>query len=324
MSLSKAEHVLKILAAVTGTIAVITVTWTWIVTVKRQNQLATEIVAAASSPTPAPAVIPEEAPSVPVATAAPVAARTPLPPRPVVPAPIIPAAVAGGTGPLSTPYGTKSRQFRYKNPNAQSVFLAGNFNQWKPEQMKMDNNGTWFIEETLPRGVTIEYQYIVDGARIADPWGAIPSEAADNGTLKSAYIIPITHPTPRPRTSTPTPSPADSNVPKITPVPIIAPVPMGGVPETAPSPASDAVDLAALASTPGDWPKTVTIKQAGIVFPVILDGKVAGQIQATPGMQVSLVKVTPNQLTISFQGAMQVVPVSATDLIERVQASRKH
>ena len=84
------------------------------------------------------------------------------------------------------------------------------------------------------------------------------------------------------------------------------------------------MDLTTLAATPAEWPKTVTLKEGGVVFPVIIGGKVVGQVQASPGMQVSLVKVTPNQLTVSFQGAVQNIPVSSTDLIERVKAARRH
>jgi hypothetical protein len=204
----------------------------------------------------------------------------------------------------------------YKNPDAKSVQLTGNFDQWHPEQMTRDSRGYWSITKELPRAVILEYQYIVDGIKMPDPHQMNNVLPDGTGSLKSVYTIPKDDPVHTAHNAH-TPAPAASVSPGLT-----APVPMGTstVADTQPN----VVDLATLATTPADWPKTVTLKDGSIVFPVIINGKAAGEIQATPGMQVALVKVTPDQLTIAFQGAVQTVPVSSTDLIERVQASRKH
>jgi 1,4-alpha-glucan branching enzyme len=54
--------------------------------------------------------------------------------------------------------------FAYFNPNAQTVFLAGSFNNWDPKQTAMEkkSDGTWTIELILKPG-TYEYRLIVDG-----------------------------------------------------------------------------------------------------------------------------------------------------------------
>ena len=156
---------------------------------------------------------------------------------------------------------------------------------------------------------------------------ATPTPDSQPATSPGAEATPSR--TPRIAHNTPAPIETPSATPSLPIIPAL--MGTGGgttatVAETpsAPPTPSDVVDLRALAATPAEWPKTVTLKQAGVVFPVIFNGQVAGEIQSTPGMQVTLVKVTPDQLTVSFQGGMQNVPVSATDLIERVKASRRH
>ncbi len=293
---------------------------------KQNHQQLAVAQAESNAPAPAPAVAPQP---VPVAPAPAIASSQPQPPppshisQPAAPQPVAqttPIGIIAPAGmPLPTPHGTKSRHFMYKNPNAKEVLITGNFNQWQPQPMALDARGFWTIDKTLPRGVQLEYQYIVDGAKIPDPFSAIPSEPGENGTLKSVYTIPLVDPTPRPKASvSPTVAPSASPDLKVAPT-LMATSPAVAAADTP----SDVVDMAVLANTPADWPKTVTLKDGNVVFPVIIGGKVAGQIQAAPGMQVSVVKVAPDKVTIGFQNAVQTVPVSSTDLIERVQASRK-
>lgn len=226
------------------------------------------------------------------------------------------------TKPLDTSYGTKPRQFRYHNPDAKTVFIQGNINGWKPEEMKMDKNGFWFIDKVLPRNVPIEYQYIVDGEVIPDPWGAIPKmPGGPNGTMKSVYTIPLVDPTPKPVTattdstsSTPAP-PMGAALPKIST--LSTPAPMGVTPQ----PSSGEVDFAALANTPEEWPRAVTLK-APAKFAIMLNGQPAGEIQAPAGQHVTLKKVEATQVTVELQGALQTVPIASTDLAERVLTAR--
>ena len=61
-------------------------------------------------------------------------------------------------------------RFEYNNPNAQSVFVAGTFNGWRPgvTQMVQVGRGRWLKELVLPPGV-YEYRFVVDNQWIADP-----------------------------------------------------------------------------------------------------------------------------------------------------------
>jgi len=54
--------------------------------------------------------------------------------------------------------------FRYREPEAKTVFLAGSFNGWNPEAnpMKKNKEGVWSIVLNLFPGV-YEYRFVVDG-----------------------------------------------------------------------------------------------------------------------------------------------------------------
>jgi len=225
-----------------------------------------------------------------------------------------PAPTASGEStPLPTPYGTKITKFKYNNPSAKSVLMAGNFDQWHPEPMMIEG-GSWVISKELPRGVSIEYQFIVDGTPKADPTRPSESVPDGKGYDKTILIIPREDkatPPPKPkRTPTPTPKPA---TPTPTPTPKVTA-------SATPKPASAEVDLNTLSNTPAEWPKKVILKEA-VTFPVIINGKPVGEAQIPPGREVDLVKVEPTEVTVQFQGAMQRIPVKSTDLIERVKAA---
>ncbi len=54
-------------------------------------------------------------------------------------------------------------------PNAKNIFVAGNFNQWKRNSLRLIKNKTgWYLPIYLPNGTQI-YRFIVDGNWIADP-----------------------------------------------------------------------------------------------------------------------------------------------------------
>lgn len=61
-------------------------------------------------------------------------------------------------------------RFEYHNPNAQLVFVAGTFNDWRPgaTQMIQVGRGQWLKEVILPAGV-YEYRFVVDNEWIPDP-----------------------------------------------------------------------------------------------------------------------------------------------------------
>ncbi len=73
-------------------------------------------------------------------------------------------------------YGIRQKQGRVEfavlYPKAQTVQLAGDFNNWKPENtplLKSDPNGRWNIELELDGGV-YHYRYVVDGRWQQDPY----------------------------------------------------------------------------------------------------------------------------------------------------------
>ena len=61
-------------------------------------------------------------------------------------------------------------RFEYVNGNAQTVQLAGTFNNWRPESMEMISlsRGEWAKDLWLPPG-SYEYRLVVDGQWLADP-----------------------------------------------------------------------------------------------------------------------------------------------------------
>ncbi len=63
-------------------------------------------------------------------------------------------------------------EFELRAPNATSVTLSGDFNNWSHESIALhdaDGDGVWTVTVTLPRG-RYAYQFVVDGKkRIADP-----------------------------------------------------------------------------------------------------------------------------------------------------------
>ncbi len=77
----------------------------------------------------------------------------------------------------------KKQTFRYVNPNARQVLLAGDFTDWQNGAlpMKSSGNGLWSAAVKINPGAH-HYLFIVDGAwcedpecalRIANPYGGL-------------------------------------------------------------------------------------------------------------------------------------------------------
>ncbi|MFO7914089.1 MAG: glycogen-binding domain-containing protein [Candidatus Krumholzibacteriales bacterium] len=77
--------------------------------------------------------------------------------------------VSGGEGPQATETGIR---FSLYSRNAESVAIAGNFNNWSKsaDQLSFDERkGLWEIVIPLPPG-EYEYKFVIDGKEwIADP-----------------------------------------------------------------------------------------------------------------------------------------------------------
>ncbi len=68
------------------------------------------------------------------------------------------------TKPADKNINTKPVKFSCHAPEAQAVFVAGTFNEWKPDATALvrDNEGTWQGLMKLPPG-HYEYKFVVDG-----------------------------------------------------------------------------------------------------------------------------------------------------------------
>ena len=93
-----------------------------------------------------------------------------------------------------------------------------------------------------------------------------------------------------------------------------APVGNGSVPPAPPA----TLTLQTFAADRSLWPKTVRLRTP-TEFPAYLNGKKIGKIQAPAGTEAHLVAVSGEQLGVEFQGTGAWVPISQTDLTERVK-----
>lgn len=82
----------------------------------------------------------------------------------------------------------------YHDEQAQAVFIAGTFNEWRPDTTPMMNlgQGRWVKELTLPPG-RYEYRLVVDGQWRTDP---AASECVPNGygDCNSVLVVPPNKP----------------------------------------------------------------------------------------------------------------------------------
>ena len=83
----------------------------------------------------------------------------------------------------------RATEFSYLAPHAQSVFIAGSFNQWNmtSHPLKKDEQGTWRITLPLTPG-RYEYRFVADGKWENDPFyeGCFMNEL---GTMNCVKIV---------------------------------------------------------------------------------------------------------------------------------------
>jgi 1,4-alpha-glucan branching enzyme len=83
----------------------------------------------------------------------------------------------------------KTQYLTLQRSGANSVFIAGSFNDWAPDAtplLKIDND-SWAVELALPPG-RYEYRFVVDGEWIDD---AKATESAPNpfGSVNAVFIV---------------------------------------------------------------------------------------------------------------------------------------
>jgi 1,4-alpha-glucan branching enzyme len=81
--------------------------------------------------------------------------------------------------------------FVFHDDSAQSVAVAGDFNDWSHDAtlLKQNPSGLWVTEIAIPRAGRFEYKFIINGRRwIEDPSNGM--KAPDNyGGLNSVLVI---------------------------------------------------------------------------------------------------------------------------------------
>jgi hypothetical protein len=71
--------------------------------------------------------------------------------------------------------------------NARNVFVAGTFNNWKPDELRMKREGNvWHLDLPLNPG-NYGYKFIVDGAWMTDPLN--PHQVGENGETNSLLVV---------------------------------------------------------------------------------------------------------------------------------------
>ena len=82
---------------------------------------------------------------------------------------------------------TKKVQFEYPAPDAQEVYLVGNFNNWdtSANPIKKDKKGVWKTTLSLQPG-RYEYRFLVDGNWENDPscCDCVPNEFGSENCVK--------------------------------------------------------------------------------------------------------------------------------------------
>jgi 1,4-alpha-glucan branching enzyme len=109
------------------------------------------------------------------------------------------AALAGCGGPPPPPQAMGPEVveggilFRYRNPDARTVHLVGDFNDWTPtaDPMSDDNaDGEWTLFYPLGPG-TYAYKFVVDGRNwIPDPWNPLSEPDGFNGRNSIIKLLP--------------------------------------------------------------------------------------------------------------------------------------
>lgn len=97
----------------------------------------------------------------------------------------------------------KDQLFRFKESDAQSVGLVGEFNGWKPTPMKKDGDGSWTASVSLPPG-TYGYKFLVNGT----DWTFDPENSNRkkvDGIVNSAIEVTAANNTSSPANSLPSP-----------------------------------------------------------------------------------------------------------------------
>jgi 1,4-alpha-glucan branching enzyme len=75
-------------------------------------------------------------------------------------------------------------------PDAESVAVAGSFNDWGPDQhpMKRLENGDFSLELELEAGREYEFRFVIDGVRWENAWNADKYVWCDHAQCENSVI----------------------------------------------------------------------------------------------------------------------------------------
>ncbi len=82
-------------------------------------------------------------------------------------------------------------EFRVKAPQAKTVQIAGDFNNWKPQETPLrlrGKDGIWVAAVPLLKGAEYQYKFVVDGQWVEDPDNQLKKEAF-NGVYNSLIKV---------------------------------------------------------------------------------------------------------------------------------------
>lgn len=90
-------------------------------------------------------------------------------------------------------------EFHFFRPNAANVFVAGDFNEWRTDQLKMVSagDGYWVLKLRLPAG-DHRFRYVADGAWYTDfaAFGVEPGQFGMQAVLRVPQPRLRLHPAP--------------------------------------------------------------------------------------------------------------------------------
>lgn len=81
-------------------------------------------------------------------------------------------------------------EFSFFRPNVKSVFISGDFNDWRTDQLSMTRgqNGYWHAKIPLPAG-DFKFRYYSEGVWYTD-FAAFGIEPGDNGFDSMLHVDP--------------------------------------------------------------------------------------------------------------------------------------
>jgi dienelactone hydrolase len=132
----------------------------------------------------------------------------------------------------------KDQEFRFEKADAQSVGLAGEFNNWKAQAMTKESDGVWIVTVSLSPG-TYGYKFLVNGSDwVFDPKN--PNRKTVDGIENS--VIDVTVDT------------ATSTIPRPTSIPARTPLPAAArsLPSSPTATSTNTPSAASLSPTPGE------------------------------------------------------------------------